>query len=197
MRIDDRLKTLLEHARQGTSDWDLDAGADDGARDLLPAAVLVAVVPRGDGRGRLILTRRSVELRDHPGQIALPGGRIEPGDASPAAAALREAHEEIGLDPASVRIIGRLPAHRTVTAYKVTPVVAVVDGPFRPVPDPGEVEEIFDVPLAHVLDPANYRVESLHFGGRLRHYYAVPWGPYYIWGATARILHGMARGHGG
>ena len=155
---------------------------------LRAAAVLVAVTEAG----RLILTKRASHLAHHPGQIAFPGGKVDAGDASPEAAALREAQEEIGLPPAAVQVLGRLPCHETVTGFQITPVLGVVRQAFVPQPEAGEVEEVFTVPLGHVLDPARYSVERRRWRGEWRRYYAVPYGPYYTWGATARILRGLA-----
>ena len=121
-------------------------------------------------------------------QIAFPGGKRDEGDADSIAAALREAHEEIGLPSEIVEVLGTLPVHDTVTSFAVTPVIGLVRDTFRIRPEPGEVEEVFSVPLSHVLDPANYLIQSRRWRGTLRHYYAVPYGPYYIWGATARML---------
>tara|TARA_R110002110_G_scaffold103598_8_gene261789 strand:- start:10659 stop:11249 length:591 start_codon:yes stop_codon:yes gene_type:complete len=160
------------------------------ARKLCPAAVLIAVCD-APGGARVILTKRSSRLKHHPGQIALPGGKIDTGDGGPEAAALREAQEEVGLAPSSVRVLGRLPAHETVTGYSVTPVLGHVRDVFFPIPEEGEVEEIFMVPLDFLMTPAHYRVEKRLWRGDWRRYYAVPFGPYYIWGATARILRGM------
>lgn len=175
-----------------SSDYDLNPGIKLAAgRKLRPAAVLVAIVPGAKGAG-VLLTKRSSKLEHHPGQIAFPGGKVDPGDASAEAAALREAHEEVGLLPEKVRILGRLPSHETVTGFDVVPVLALVDGPFRPVPEAGEVDEVFEVPLAHLADPARFRIEGRRWRGQRRLYYTVPWGPYYIWGATARILRGLA-----
>lgn len=156
-----------------------------------PAGVLIAI---HEDDARIILTKRASGLRHHPGQIALPGGKVDPGDDGPVAAALRESHEEVGLPPAMVTILGTLPAHRTVTGFSITPVVGLISGPFRPIPEAGEVEEVFAVPLSHLADPARYRVEGRIWRGTRRSYYVVPYGPYYIWGATARILHGLAIG---
>jgi 8-oxo-dGTP pyrophosphatase MutT (NUDIX family) len=105
---------------------------------------------------------------------------------------MREAREEIGLDPAQVRILGTLPTHETVTGFLVTPFVARLDGSFTPRPEPGEVAEVFRVPLAHVTDPARFVIERRIWRGQWRHFYAIPWGPYYTWGASARILRGLA-----
>ncbi len=160
-------------------------------RKLRPAGVLVPLFLR-DGQLRLILTKRSSALKHHPGQIAFPGGSVDPGDADVTAAALREAHEEIGLDPGNVDLLGATPEHETVTGFAVTPVLGRIRAEFDPVPEAGEVDEVFSVPLDHVLDPARYTVKSRRWRGERRYYYTVPYGPYYIWGATARILRSLA-----
>jgi 8-oxo-dGTP pyrophosphatase MutT (NUDIX family) len=157
-------------------------------RVLRPAAVLIAVTADGD----LVLTKRSARLKHHPGQIAFPGGKQDATDATPEAAALREAEEEVGLPRESVDVLGTLPAHETVTGYSVTPVLALVPTGIVYRAEAGEVDEVFRVPLAHVTNPARFMVESRIWQGRQRHYYVVPWGPYYIWGATARILRALA-----
>lgn len=185
-----RLRDALRRAADPSSDYDLNPDAAPPDTPLRPAGVLAAF--RADD-GRLVLTKRASGLRHHPGQIALPGGKVDPGDTDAIAAGLREAREEIGLDPAQVRVLGCLPPHRTVTGFSVTPVLAVIDGPFAPVPEAGEVQEAFDLPFAHIADPARYRVERRRWRGGWRSYHAAPFGPYYLWGATARILLGLAR----
>ena len=177
---------------EDSSDFDLNPAVvlPEGRR-LRPAAVLVALMQ--DERGaHVILTRRSAALKHHPGQIAFPGGKIDAGDDGPVDAALREAEEEIGLRRSNAEILGSLPLHETVTGFTVTPILARIREPFLWHPEAGEVDEVFAVPLAHVADPANYMIEGRIWRGHLRRYYVVPWGPYYIWGATARILRRLA-----
>ncbi|MCZ4255785.1 CoA pyrophosphatase [Sulfitobacter sp. PR48] len=184
----DRIRAALLHPGVATSDFDLnpDVVLPEG-RVSRPAGVL-APIQLVDGRLELLLTKRSSALKHHPGQIAFPGGKQDPGDADSIAAALREAHEEIGLPPENVEVLGTLPVHDTVTSFAVTPVIGLIRDRFDIRPEPGEVAEVFSVPLSHVLDPANYLVQSRRWRGSLRHYFTVPYGPYYIWGATARML---------
>lgn len=155
---------------------------------LRPAAVLVPVVHRPDEGLSVLFTRRTAHLSDHAGQISFPGGRAEPGDGTPAATALRETEEEIGLARSHVEILGSLQEYTTVTAYRVTPVVGLVSSPFELQPDGSEVAEVFEVPLAFLLDPANHQRNTVLQQGWQREYYAVPYGNYYIWGATAGML---------
>ena len=181
-------------ARTGASSSDFDLNKDfelPKRRVLRPAGVLVALV-QGADRWNVVLTKRSSALKHHPGQIAFAGGKQDQTDADVVAAALREAREEIGLTSDSVRIIGTLPDHETVTGFQVTPVLGLVRDCFTPVAEVGEVDEVFFVPLEHVMEPGNYLIQSRLWQGRRRHYYVVPYGPYYIWGATARILRGLA-----
>ncbi|EKE44654.1 hydrolase, NUDIX family protein [Oceaniovalibus guishaninsula JLT2003] len=187
----DRLCRALACDLPPSSDYDLNAGKPPPGAGLRGAGVLVPVLWR-DGAARLMLTKRASHLAQHPGQIAFPGGKIEPDDADATAAALREAWEETGLPPAAVEVLGCMPVHETVTGYEITPVLGWVADPFDARPEPGEVAEIFTVPLAHVADPALYAVQSRLWRGRERRYFTVPYGPYYIWGATARILRGLA-----
>lgn len=188
----DRLIAALALPAGESSDFDLNPPASlPPGRVLRPAAVLIALWVRPEGV-RVILTKRASHLKHHPGQIAFPGGKVDAGDSGPEAAALREAHEEIGLAPNRVQVVGVLPNHETVTGFVVTPILSVVRDDFMPVPEQGEVEEVFSVPLAHVMNPARYAIEKRLWRGEWRRYYAVPFGPYYIWGATARILRGLA-----
>jgi len=171
-----------------------DGGDPPGRGDppaLTPAAVLFPIVIRDEG-ATVLLTQRTAHLRDHPGQISFPGGRVEASDLSPTHTALRETEEEIGLDAEHIEILGFLPEYRTGTGFRVTPVVALVRPPFELNPDPFEVAEAFEVPLGFLLDPANHLQHSLHYRGALRHYFAMPYGDYFIWGATAAMLRRLA-----
>lgn len=183
-----RLVAALAVPAPPTSDFDPDGVVPD-SPGVRPAGVLAAF----HADGRLVLTQRASGLRHHPGQIALPGGKVEPGDADEIAAALREAHEEIGLDPAQVEVLGTLAPHRTVSGFSMMPVLGLIHGDFTPVPEAGEVGEAFTVPFGHVADPANYRLERRQWRGDWRSYHVAPFGPHYIWGATARVLFGLAR----
>jgi 8-oxo-dGTP pyrophosphatase MutT (NUDIX family) len=182
------MRAALSRAAEPSSDFDLNPGTvlPEG-RVLRPAGVLAAIMEAPDGL-RLILTKRSSRLKHHPGQIAFPGGKQDEGDTDVMVAALREAHEEIGLPPSHVEVLGTLPAHETVTGFLVTPIIGHVRRPFEIRPEPGEVAEVFTVPLAHVLDARNFVIEGRRWRGQRRSYFAVPYGPYYIWGATARML---------
>ena len=187
-----RLSRSMSADGPPSSDYDLNADIvlPEG-RVLREAAVLIPIVERETG-AFVILTKRSSALKHHPGQIAFPGGKVDDGDANAEAAALREAWEEIGLARDLVTPLGILPPHETVTGFRVTPVLAMVSLEFSPTPEPGEVAEVFEAPLDHVLNPANYLVESRRWRGQRRYYFTVPWGPYYIWGATARMLRALA-----
>jgi 8-oxo-dGTP pyrophosphatase MutT (NUDIX family) len=153
---------------------------------LTPAAVLVPIVSHPEPT--VLLTLRGRHLKAHAGQVSFPGGRIEPGDRDAVAAALRETEEEIGLPRAAVRVVGALGEHVTGTGYRVTPVVALVSPPLALRPDPSEVDEVFELPLAAVLDPAarSWREEELL--GRVRRFWVVRHERHLIWGATAAML---------
>ncbi|HSJ96526.1 MAG TPA: CoA pyrophosphatase [Myxococcota bacterium] len=153
---------------------------------LRPAAVLLLVVNHPEPA--VLFTQRTTHLADHAGQIALPGGRCDEADCTPERTALREAEEEVGLAAERVEILGRLPEYRTSTGFSVTPVVGWAEPPIAYRPDPREVADIFEVPLAFLLDPRNHRYESAFYRGRMRHYWAMPYGERFIWGATAGML---------
>jgi 8-oxo-dGTP pyrophosphatase MutT (NUDIX family) len=160
-------------------------------RALTPAAVLVGLAERPEGL-TVLLTRRSERLADHAGQVGFPGGRVDAGDADALATALREAEEEIGLEPERVRPIGRLDTYIVRTGFEVTPIVALVDPPPAFQPDPIEVDEVFEVPLEVAADRARYERRSRLYQGRRRHFYVLPWRDYHIWGATAGMLVNLA-----
>lgn len=156
--------------------------------EVRPAAVLMPLVDRSQGL-TVLFTRRTAHLRSHAGQISFPGGRSEPQDASPAETALRETREEIGLDASRVEVLGFLPSQYTTrSGFIVTPVVGAVRPPFELRPDKSEVDEVFEVPLAFLMDPANHRQGSIVVEGETRHFHAIPYDDYYIWGVTAGIL---------
>lgn len=156
-----------------------------------PAAVLCALRPGPDGL-RVVLTQRSAHLRNHAAQVAFPGGKIDVTDPSPEAAALREAEEEVGLPRDAVDLLGSVDPYLTSTGFRVTPVVGVIDPAWRPVPDPGEVETVFEPPLDFLMDPANRQRHHHDRNGYRRYYYAMPWQGFYIWGATAGMLKGLS-----
>lgn len=165
-----------------------DQGTDvDRAAARRPASVLVPIVQRPQELS-VLFTRRTAHLRDHSGQISFPGGRAEPHDASPEATALREAQEEIGLEPQRVEVLGKLSDYHTRTDYRVTPVVGLVAHGFALRLDAREVDEVFEVPLSFLLDPAHHERHWREFQGRRVHYFAIPYRDYYIWGATAGML---------
>ncbi len=188
MHDTDRIRAALARPGRASSDFDLNPETVlPAGRKLRPAGVLAAIVEVQDEM-RVILTKRSSRLKHHPGQIAFPGGKQDASDADVTAAALREATEEIGLPAEYVDVLGQLPPHETVTGFMVTPVIGFVKHPFEITPEPQEVAEVFSVPLTHVLDASNFVIEGRRWRGQRRSYFAVPYGPYYIWGATARML---------
>ena len=172
-------------------DHSLTPGSEPPPRPLTAAAVLVPLV-RHEEELTVLLTQRTTHLADHAGQVAFPGGRIEPSDLDPMHAALREAEEEVGLPGDHVSVIGRLDTYITGTGYEITPIVGMVRIPFPVKPDPAEVADIFEVPLAFVLDPANHERHSREVKGRVRAFFVLPYPGRYIWGATAGMLVNLA-----
>ena len=171
-------------------DFDLNpAGREhvDGARDLRPAAVLVAIIERAAGL-QVLFTRRADHLSAHPGQVSFPGGRAHEDDADEIATALRETEEEVGLRREFVRVAGALDPYETGTGFSIKPIVGFVREGFVLVPDTSEVAEIFEVPLRFLMDPTNHERHMGVWQGRERHYYAMNFDGHYIWGATAGML---------
>ena len=154
---------------------------------ITPAAVLVPLVERDDGM-TVLLTQRPGHLKSHAGQVSFPGGKTEPHDATAEDTALRETEEESGLSREKVDLIGRLGQRTTGSGFKVTPVVGLIQPPFETVPDPGEVEAVFEVPLSFVLDPSNQKIETRFIRGIDHQFYVLPFENFYIWGLTARLL---------
>ncbi len=161
-----------------------DAGA---TADRVAAAVLVPLIDRPDGVS-VMLTQRSKQLENHAGQVSFPGGRMEAGDATPSDAALREAEEEVGLPRDRVDLIGRLDDYLTLTGFHITPVVGLIEPAFQLRPDPEEVDEVFEVPLSFVLDPANHQLVEWVRSDERRQHYVLAYGDRRIWGATAGML---------
>jgi 8-oxo-dGTP pyrophosphatase MutT (NUDIX family) len=191
MSLAERLRDALEKGRGRSPELLAGDFLEQTGPVSVPAAVLVAVVDRE--LPTVILTERPETMRKHPGQISFPGGRIEPTDSGPIAAALREAEEEIGLSPAEVEVIGEADLYRTITGFEVTPVIGVVRPGLDLRPDPREVAGMFEAPLDFLLDPARQSMRSVMFEGRERHYYEIMWGERRIWGATAAMIVNLSR----
>ena len=186
--ISERLSTINTSF---TSDNDLMDSEAVKTENLIEAAVLIPIVERNDGL-KVILTKRSNNLKQHPGQVSFPGGKSEKTDKSLVATALRETREEIGINNKNVEILGQLSQHVTITGFKITPFIGKIRTGFSTKIQTSEVSEIFEVPLSYLSNPKNFRVESVKWKGKKRFFYSIPYGPYYIWGATARILKNLA-----
>ncbi|CAM4320451.1 CoA pyrophosphatase [Bordetella pseudohinzii] len=189
----DALRGALRPARE----WTLDPLGME--KDRYPgregppvlAAVLIPMVMRPEGV-RVMLTQRAAHLHDHAGQISFPGGRVELVDPTPVDTALREAQEETGLPQDRVEVLNSMPEYLTSTGFSITPVVSLVRPDFAPAPDVFEVADIFEVPLDFLMDPSNHRLYEARLpDGRVRRYYAIPWGERFIWGATAGMLRNL------
>jgi 8-oxo-dGTP pyrophosphatase MutT (NUDIX family) len=175
--------------QRGDHDIDPVMNAMAEIRPIRPAAVLIPIVARDEPM--VLLTQRTAHLTSHAGQISFPGGKIDPGDESPLAAALREAEEEIGLAREAVEPLGYLDLYMTTLGYRIMPTVARVDPEYRLVLNPAEVDDAFEVPLAFLMAPANHQRHSREWKGMTRSYYAMPFGERYIWGVTAGILRNL------
>lgn len=175
-----------------SSDFDLNQDQPKFKQSALRNAAVLIPLMAGPNGLEVIFTKRSTAMRNHPGQISFPGGKQDATDRSLAHTALREAEEEIGLAQADVKMIGALPKHVTVTSFLVHPYVGLVPESFVPKISTDEVDEVFTAPLDHLLQPTNYQIEGRVWQGSQRYYFAVPYGPYYIWGATARMLRMLA-----
>ncbi|HVK55343.1 MAG TPA: CoA pyrophosphatase [Burkholderiales bacterium] len=187
--ISQRLEAWLKQAQ--ASGGDLEGREVNSAqRKLTPAAVLVPIIRR-ESDLTVLFTERAGHLTDHAGQISFPGGRVEPHDPTVEETALRETEEEIGLNRSYVTLLGRLPEYVTGTGFRVTPVVGWIEPGFSLVPDPFEVAEIFEAPLAFFMNPVNHQEKSMFWEGRERRYYAMPYQSRYIWGATAGMLRSL------
>jgi 8-oxo-dGTP pyrophosphatase MutT (NUDIX family) len=175
--------------KRGDHDLDPVTQAIAAVRPIRPAAVLVPIVEREEPM--VLFTQRTAHLKDHAGQISFPGGKIEAADASPAAAALREAEEEIGLDPRLAEPIGYLDLYMTTLGYRIVPTIARVAPDFQMRLNRAEVDDAFEVPLAFLMAPENHKLHSRDWNGMKRTFYAMPFGERYIWGATAGILRNL------
>lgn len=181
----------MEHMTP-SSDFDLNLNRPPFKRGALRDAAVLIPIAQGPNGLEVIFTKRSTTMRNHPGQVSFPGGKQDVTDTSFVHTALREAQEEIGLAQEDVEIIGALPKHETVTSFFMHPYVGLVPKEFTPQIATDEVAEVFSVPLGHLIQPSNYLIEMRIWQGHKRYYFAVPYGPYYIWGATARILRMLA-----
>ena len=176
-----------------SSDFDLNPDMNlDQKFNFLEASVLIPILTFKKDL-EILLTKRSNNLKNHPGQIAFPGGKKDQSDSSPIETALRETQEEVGLNPKNVEIIASLPSHKTATGFVIKPYLGLINQPFSETLRQGEVDEIFTVPYEYILNEKNFSIQTRKWNGSQRSYYVVPYGPYYVWGATARILLNLSR----
>jgi 8-oxo-dGTP pyrophosphatase MutT (NUDIX family) len=185
------LRRVLELGRSGDRPLLRGDDVDTWEGETMPAAVLIAIVDRPEPS--VILTERPATMRRHPGQISFPGGRIDPSDEGPIAAALREAEEEIALPHACVDVIGTVEPYRTITGFTVTPVLGVVPPDLALRPEPREVADIFEAPLRHLMDPRQHQLRAMEWRGSRRQYYEIDWQGRRIWGATAAMIVNLSR----
>ena len=185
------IRRAIAQLTKPTSDFDLNSSNYKSSGQTKEAGVLLPIIRQFDGT-YLVLTKRAAHLSNHPGQISFPGGKRENKDSNIDATALREAQEEIGLKAEVVEVLGRLPAHETVTGFQITPIIGWIERSWTAVANPNEVTEIFQVPLSYITNIKNFQIQDRIWNGRKRNYYTVPYGPYYIWGATACILYNFA-----
>jgi len=185
-RVRTRLDPPLGDGRL-TEGGDMDFLTPEDVAIIRPAAVLFGVIPRREGATAL-LTLRPTTMADHAGQVALPGGKVDPLDIDEVAAALREAHEEVGIAPQDVDVLGKGAPYVTGTRYRITPVVGLLPNDFVPVPEPGEVAAVFETPLSFLMNTANHTAAETFYKGKNRRYYEMPHNGYRIWGVTAGII---------
>ena len=188
-------KINLNLSKNGSCSSDFDLNQDLASSHklkFLEASVLIPVLTFKEDL-EILLTKRSINLRNHPGQIAFPGGKKEECDSNPMETALREAEEEIGLKTSHVEVISSLPTHKTATGFTIKPYIGLVEKPFKKTLQWGEVDEVFTIPIGHILNRKNFSIQTRKWNGIERRYYIVPFGPYYIWGATARILLNLSK----
>ena len=188
-----RVQRMLRDPAPASSDFDLNPDVGFSPEVGLRSAAVLVGLRAVRGETQVLLTKRSSQLKHHPGQVSFPGGKVEKSDASLEDAALREASEEVGLDLHQATVLGQMSPHTTVTKFLVTPVLCRIDPDFDPQVSDGEVAEAFWVPWSHFADPGAFSVQSRIWAGQERRYYSVPFGPYYIWGATARMLYSISR----
>ena len=187
------IKSNLVKYGSCSSDFDLNPDMDlDQKFNFLEASVLIPILTFKKDL-EILLTKRSNSLKNHPGQIAFPGGKKDQIDSSPIETALRETQEEVGLNPKNVEIIASLPSHKTATGFVIRPYLGLINQPFSETLRQGEVDEIFTVPYEYILNENNFSIQTRKWNGSQRSYYVVPYGPYYVWGATARILLNLSR----
>ena len=187
------IKSNLVKYGSCSSDFDLNPDMDlDQKFNFLEASVLIPILTFKKDL-EILLTKRSNNLKNHPGQIAFPGGKKDQSDSSPIETALRETQEEVGLNPKNVEIIASLPSHKTATGFVIKPYLGLINQPFSETLRQGEVDEIFTVPYEYILNEKNFSIQTRKWNGSQRSYYVVPYGPYYVWGATARILLNLSR----